>query len=71
MAKIDASKIPAGALAELRAGRSVPLVRRGRTIATLRAQRARPRIDARRELAAIRAADRGDDWADYVAWPAA
>lgn len=31
----------------------------------------RPRIDAAHELAAIRAGDPGDDWADYVAWPAA
>lgn len=69
MAKIDASRISSDALAELRAGRSVPLVKRGRTIATLRAQRARPRVDAVRELSVLRAADRGDDWADYAAWP--
>lgn len=69
MAKIDASRIPVDALAELKAGRSVPLVKRGRTIATLRAQRARPRLDAERELALLRKADRGDDWADYVDWP--
>ena len=37
MAKIDASRISPDALAELRAGRSVRLVKRGRTIATPRA----------------------------------
>jgi hypothetical protein len=25
--------------------------------------------DAARELAALREVDRGDDWADYAAWP--
>ena len=45
------------------------LVKSGRTIATLRAQRARPLADAARELAVLRDADRGDDWADYAAWP--
>jgi antitoxin (DNA-binding transcriptional repressor) of toxin-antitoxin stability system len=69
VAKIDASRIPSDALSELQAGHAVPLVKRGRTIATLVARRARPRVDAKRELAAIRAADRGDDWADYAAWP--
>jgi antitoxin (DNA-binding transcriptional repressor) of toxin-antitoxin stability system len=69
MAKIDASRISPDALAELRAGRSVRLVKRGRTIATLRAQRARPQADAARELAVLRDADRGDDWAEYAAWP--
>lgn len=68
MAKIDASKISSEALFELRAGRPVPLVKRGRTIATLFARRARPRVDAKRELAALREADRGDDWAEYLAW---
>ena len=66
MAKIDASRISPDALAELRAGRSVRLVKRGRTIATLRAQRARPQVDALRELAVLRDADRGDDWAEYA-----
>ena len=66
MVKIDASRISSDALAELWAGRSVRLVRRGRTIATLRAQRARPQVDALRELAVLRDADRGDDWAEYV-----
>lgn len=66
MAKIDASRISSDALAELQAGRSVRLVRRGRTIATLRAQRARPQADARHELAALRDADRGDDWVEYA-----
>jgi antitoxin (DNA-binding transcriptional repressor) of toxin-antitoxin stability system len=69
MAKIDASKISSDALSELQAGHAVPLVKRGRTIATLFARRAQPRVDAKRELAAIREADRGDDWADYAAWP--
>jgi antitoxin (DNA-binding transcriptional repressor) of toxin-antitoxin stability system len=67
MAKIDASRLSADALSELRAGHSVPLVKRGRTIATLVARRARPRVDAKRELAVLRKADRGDDWADYAA----
>lgn len=71
MVKIDISSIPAGALAELSAGRSVLLVKHGRTIAILRAQRVQPRIDAKRELAAIRAADHGDDWADYLSSPVA
>ena len=66
MAKIDASRISPDALAELRAGRSVRLVKRGRTIATLRAQRARPQVDAARELAVLRDADRRDDWAEYA-----
>ena len=70
MAKIDAAKLPSDALSELEAGHAVPLVKRGRTIATLVARRARPRVDAKRELAALREADRGDDWADYAAWPA-
>jgi len=69
MAKIDASRISSDALADLRAGRSVRLVKSGRTIATLRAQRARPQADPARELAVLRDADRGDDWADYAAWP--
>jgi len=69
MAKIDASRISTDALAELQAGRSVRLVKRGRTIATLRAQRARTQAEATRELAVLRDADRGDDWADYAAWP--
>jgi antitoxin (DNA-binding transcriptional repressor) of toxin-antitoxin stability system len=69
MAKIDASRISSDALADLRAGRSVRLVKSGRTIATLRAQRARTQADATRELAVLRDADRGDDWADYAAWP--
>jgi antitoxin (DNA-binding transcriptional repressor) of toxin-antitoxin stability system len=69
MAKIDASRISSDALSELQAGHAVPLVKRGRTIATLVARRARPRVDAKRELAALREADRGDDWADYAAWP--
>ena len=69
MAKIDASRISSDALADLRAGRSVRLVKSGRTIATLRAQRARTQADAARELAVLRDADRGDDWADYAAWP--
>ncbi len=69
MAKIDASRISSDALADLRAGRSVRLVKSGRTIATLRAQRARPQPDPARELAVLRDADRGDDWADYAAWP--
>ncbi len=64
MAKIDASRISSDALAELRAGRSVRLVRSGRTIATLRAQRARPHADPARELAVLREADRGDPWAE-------
>ena len=46
MAKIDASRISSDALADLRAGRSVRLVKSGRTIATLRAQRARTQADA-------------------------
>jgi hypothetical protein len=37
MAKIDASRISSDTFAELQAGRSVRLVRRGRAIATLRA----------------------------------
>ena len=69
MAKIDAARIPSDALSELRAGHAVPLVKRGRTIATLVARRARPRVVAKRELAALRESDRGDDWADYAAWP--
>jgi len=44
-------------------------VKSGRTIATLRAQRARTQADATRELAVLRDADRGDDWADYAAGP--
>lgn len=69
VAKIDASQISSEALSELRAGRSVPLVKRGRTIAILVARRAHPRVEAKRELVALREADRGDDWADYAAWP--
>jgi len=66
MAKIDASRISSDALAELRAGRSVRLVKSGRTIATLRAQSARTQADATREQAVLRDADRGDDWAEYA-----
>jgi antitoxin (DNA-binding transcriptional repressor) of toxin-antitoxin stability system len=69
MAKIDASRISSDALSELQAGHPVPLVKRGRTIATLVARPARPRVDAKRELAVLREADRGDDWADYASWP--
>jgi len=69
MTKIDASRIAAEALADLRAGRTVLLVKGGRTIATLRAQRTRTQADATRELVVLREADRGDDWADYAAWP--
>ena len=31
--------------------------------------RERPQADPARELAVLREADRGDDWADYAAWP--
>ena len=66
MVKIDASRISSDALADVRAGRSVRLVKSGRTIATLRAQRARTQTAAARELAVLRDADRGDDWAEYA-----
>jgi hypothetical protein len=48
----------------------VKLTREGKAIAALRALPLRPRFDPAVELAAIRKADRGDDWADFVAWPA-
>ena len=58
------------ALRDLRAGRPVNLTREGKAIAVLRALPLRPRFDPTVELAAIRKADEGDDWADFVAWPA-
>ena len=70
MASIDASRITRAALRDLQAGRPVKLTQEGKTIAELRALPLRPRFDAAVELAAIRKADQGDDWADFVAWPA-
>jgi hypothetical protein len=48
----------------------VKLTREGKAIAALRALPLRPRFDPATELAVIRKADRGDDWADFLAWPA-
>lgn len=70
MATIDASRITRAALRDLQVGRSVKLIREGKTIAALRALPLRPGFDPAAELAAIRNADQGDDWADYLAWPA-
>ena len=70
MATIDASRITRAALRDLQAGRPVKLTQEGKAIAALRAVPLRPRIDPVVELAAIRKADRGDDWADFIAWPA-
>ena len=70
MATIDASRITRAALRDLQAGRPVKLTQEGKAIAALRALPLRPRFDAAAELAAIRKADRGDDWADFIAWPA-
>ena len=70
MATIDASRITRAALRDLQAGRPVKLTRGGKAIAALRALPLRPRFDAAAELAAIRKADRGDDWANFLAWPA-
>ena len=70
MATIDASRITRAALRELQAGKPVKLTREGKPIAALRAVPLRPRFNAAAELAAIREADRGDDWADFLAWPA-
>ena len=70
MACIDASRITRAALRDLRAGRPVKLTQEGKVIAALRALPLRPRFDPAVELAAIRKADKGDDWADFLAWPA-
>jgi hypothetical protein len=70
MATVDASRITRAALRDLQAGRPVKLIREGKAIAALRALPLRPRFDPAAELAAIRKADKGDDWADYLAWPA-
>lgn len=70
MATIDASRITRAALRDLQAGRPVKLTQEGKAIAALRALPLRPRFNPGVELAAIRKADRGDDWADFVAWPA-
>ena len=70
MATIDASRITRAALRDLQAGRPVKLTREGKAIAALRALPLRPRFKPAVELAAIRKADQGDDWADYVAWSA-
>ena len=70
MATIDASRITRAALRDLQAGRPVKLTREGKAIAALRALPLRPRFDPAAELAAIRKADKGDDWADFLAWPA-
>ena len=70
MATIDASRITRAALRDLRAGRAVKLTQEGRAIAALRALPLRPRFSPAAELAAIREADKGDDWADFLAWPA-
>ena len=70
MATIDASRITRAALRDLLAGRPVKLTREGKAIAALRALPLRPRFNPAAELAAIRKADKGDDWAEFVAWPA-
>ena len=70
MATIDASRLTRAALRELQAGKPVKLTREGKSIAALRAVPLRPRFSPAAELAAIRKADRGDDWADFLAWPA-
>ena len=69
-ATIDASKITRAALRDLQAGRAVKLTQEGKPIAALRALPLRPRFDPAVELAAIRKADKADDWADFLAWPA-
>ena len=70
MGNNDASQDARAALRDLRAGSPVKLTQEGKAIAALRALPLRPRFDATAELAAIRKADRGDDWADFLAWPA-
>ena len=70
MATIDASRITRAALRDLQAGKSVKLTREGKAIAALRALPLRPRFKPAEELAAIRKADQGDDWADFIVWPA-
>jgi len=70
MSTIDASRITRAALRDLQAGRPVKLTQAGKPIAALRALPLRPRFNPATELAVIRKADRGDDWADFLAWPA-
>jgi antitoxin (DNA-binding transcriptional repressor) of toxin-antitoxin stability system len=70
MATIDASRITRAALRDLQAGRPVKLTQAGKAIAALRALPLRPRFNPAVELAAIRKADQGDDWVDFIVWPA-
>ena len=70
MVTIDASRITRAALRELRAGKAVQLTSEGKPIAALRATPLRPRFNCASELAAIRKADCGEDWAEFLAWPA-
>ncbi len=70
MASVDASRITRAALRDLQAGKPVKLTQEGKAIAALRALPLRPRFSPAAELAAIRKADQGDDWADFIAWPA-
>jgi antitoxin (DNA-binding transcriptional repressor) of toxin-antitoxin stability system len=70
MATIDASRITRAVLRDLQAGRPVKLTQDGKAIAALPALPLRPRFDPAVELAAIRKADKGDGWADFLAWPA-
>ncbi len=69
MATIDASTLSPKALKALQKGESVALKSAGKTIATVRAQSARPAVDPMHELVVLRAADKDDDWQDYLDWP--
>jgi antitoxin (DNA-binding transcriptional repressor) of toxin-antitoxin stability system len=70
MATIHASRITRAALRELQAGRQVKLTQAGKAIAELRALPLRQRFNPTVALAAIRKADQGDAWADFITWPA-